>query len=98
MGTQYFITNRPPHSWSAQSVLERILFHWDTETDVFSVKDNTFQEDKIRYRSLAGAMSHVALLNIAWDSLAAPVFEQYWTGRPITMESTSGKIIRNTTH
>jgi hypothetical protein len=28
-------------------------------------------------------MSHVALLNIAWDCLAAPVIEQYWTGRPM---------------
>ncbi len=77
---QYFITNRPPLAWDAQSILNRILLHWDTETGVFGVKDNTFQEDKIRYKSIDGAMSHVLLLNFAWNCLAAPVFEDYWIG------------------
>jgi hypothetical protein len=75
---QYFITNRAPKSWDAQRILDRILLHWDTETGVFGIKDITFQEDKVRYKSINGAMSHVSLLNIAWDCLSAPVFEQYW--------------------
>jgi hypothetical protein len=68
---QYFITNRPPKAWDAQSVLDRILLHWDTETGVFGIKDNTFHEDKVRYKSIKEAMSHVSLLNIAWDCLSA---------------------------
>lgn len=77
---QYFITNRPPKEWDAKSILDRILLHWDTETGVFGVKDNTFNEDKVRYTSIDGAMSHVFLLNFAWDCLSAPIFEQYWRG------------------
>jgi len=80
---QYFITNRPPKSWDAQSVLDRILLHWDTETGVFGIKDNTFHEDKVRYKSINGAMSHVSLLNIAWCCFSAPIFEQYWKGEPM---------------
>ena len=81
---QYFITNRPQRDWDAKSVLDRILLHWDTETGVFGIKDNTFHEDKVRYRSINGAMSHVSLLNFAWDCLSAPVFEQYWRGEPMS--------------
>lgn len=81
---QYFITNRPQRDWDAKSVLNRIRLHWDTETGVFGIKDNTFHEDKVRYRSINGAMSHVSLLNIAWDCLSAPVFEQYWRGEPMS--------------
>lgn len=80
---QYFITNRPSNAWTAESVLQRILLHWDTETGVFGVKDNTFHEDKVRYKTIAGALSHVSLLNMAWDCLSAPVFEQYWQGEPM---------------
>ncbi|MGD9505270.1 MAG: hypothetical protein AB7W37_10170, partial [Syntrophobacteraceae bacterium] len=61
----------------------RILLHWDTETGVFGVKDNTFQEDKVRYKSLSGATSHVSLLNVAWNCLSAPVFDGYWRGEPM---------------
>ena len=78
--TQYFVTNRPTKDWTAEQVLERVLLHWDTETGVFGIKDNTFHEDKIRYFSVAGAMSHVALLNISWNCLSAHVFENYWKG------------------
>jgi hypothetical protein len=81
---QYFITNRPPKAWDARSVLDRILLHWDTETGVFGIKDNTFHEDKVRYMSVNGVMSHVSLLNFAWDCLSAPVFGQYWKGEPMT--------------
>jgi hypothetical protein len=80
---QYFITNRPSTSWNAQSVLERILLHWDTETGVFGIKDNTFHEDKVRYKTIKGAMAHVSLLNIAWNCLYAPVFENYRNGEPM---------------
>ncbi|MGD9505045.1 MAG: hypothetical protein AB7W37_09030 [Syntrophobacteraceae bacterium] len=81
---QYFITNRPAHAWDAQSVLDRILLHWDAETGVFGIKDNTFHEDKVRYKSLSGAMSHVSLLNLAWNCLSAPIFEGYWKGEPMS--------------
>jgi hypothetical protein len=81
---QYFITNRPPQAWDSQSILNRILLHWDTETGVFGIKDNTFQEDKVRYKSLDGATSHVSLLNFAWNGLSAPVFEGYWRGEPMS--------------
>lgn len=81
---QYFITNRPPKAWDSQMVLDRILLHWDTETGVFGIKDNTFHEDKVRYGSLQGAMAHVSLLHIAWDGLSAPVFERYWRGEPMS--------------
>lgn len=81
---QHFITNRPPQDWDCQSILDRILLHWDTETGVFGVKDNTFQEDKVRYKSLSGATSHVSLLNFAWNCLSAPVFEGYWRGEPMS--------------
>nr|CBX30861.1 unknown protein [uncultured Desulfobacterium sp.] len=80
---QYFITNRPPKVRDAQSVLDRILLHRDTETGVFGIKDNIFHEDKVRYKSISGAMPHVSLLNIAWDCLSSPVFEQYWRGEPM---------------
>lgn len=78
--TQYFITNRPAGDWTGQQVLERVLLHWDTETGVFGIKDNTFKEDKVRYFSVAGAMSHVGSLNVAWNCLSAPVFDNYWPG------------------
>ena len=77
---QYFITNRPANEWGSSAVLKRILLHWDTETGVFGVKDNTFQEDKVRYASLPGAMSHVALLNATWNCLSAAAFNGYWEG------------------
>ncbi len=80
---QYFITNRRQKEWDAQSVLNRILLHWDTETGVFGIKDNTFCEDKVRYRSVSGTMSHVCLLNFSWNCLSAPVFEKYWKGQPM---------------
>jgi hypothetical protein len=80
---QFFISNRPSSEWSAQCVLDRILLHWDTETGVFGIKDNTFQEDKVRYKSIKGAMAHVALLNIAWNCLHAPVFDGFWQGEPL---------------
>jgi hypothetical protein len=75
---QYFITNQPSETWTATGILNRILLHWDTETGVFGIKDNTFQYDKVRYFSISGAQSHVALLNIAWNCLSAKVFKQYW--------------------
>ncbi len=81
---QYFITNRPSGEWTAQDVLNRILLHWDTETGVFGIKDNTFQEDKVRYSSLRGAASHVSLLNLSWNCLYAPIFENYWAGEPMS--------------
>jgi len=77
---QYFITNRPSSEWSGSEIIDRILLHWDTETGVFGIKDQTFHEDKVRYFSVAGAMSHVALLNIAWNCLEAPVFSSFWKG------------------
>jgi hypothetical protein len=80
---QYFITNREPNAWDTQNILDRILLHWDTETGVFGIKDNTFHEDKVRYKSINGAMSHVSLLNIAWDCLSAPIFDQYWKSEPM---------------
>ena len=61
-GVQYFITNRPSIPWTAHVVFDCILWHWDTETEVFGIKDNTFQEDKARYFSLKSAYSPVALL------------------------------------
>ena len=81
---QHFITNRPPFEWDSRTILERIRLHWDTETGVFGIKDNTFHEDKVRYKSLNGASSHVSLLNIAWNCLSAPAFEQYWKGMPMS--------------
>lgn len=81
---QFFIANRPPEQWDAQSVLDRILLHWDTETGVFGVKDNTFREDWVRYKSIGGATSHVSLLNFAFNCLSAPVFEGYWKGEPLS--------------
>ena len=75
---QYFISNRPESEWKSREVLERILLHWDTETGVFGIKDNTFYEDKVRYASLAGVEAHVGLLNIAWNCLQAPVLRYYW--------------------
>lgn len=81
---QLFVTNRPARQWDARSVLDRILLHWDTETGVFGVKDNTFCEDKARYKSVKGAMSHVSLLNFACNCLSAPIFEGYWKGEPMS--------------
>jgi hypothetical protein len=81
--SQYFITNRPSNTWDALTVLDRILLHWDTETGVFGIKDNTFLEDKARYFTLEGAHSHVALLNIAWNCFFSPVFDQYCRGESL---------------
>jgi len=81
---QFFISNRPSDDWDGLSILNRILLHWDTETGVFGIKDNTFQEDKVRYKSLKGAMSHVSLLNLSWNCLSAPVFEEFWKGEPMS--------------
>ena len=81
---QYFITNRPSEAWDARSVLSRILLHWDTGTGVFGIRDNTFHEDRVRYKTISGAMSHVSLLNIAWDCLSAPVFRSYWKAEPMS--------------
>ena len=75
---QYFITSRSSNTWTAPEILSRILLHWDTETGVFGIKDNTFCEDKVRYSSLAGTRSHVALLDVAWNCLSARVFKRYW--------------------
>lgn len=52
---RHFITNRPSREWDSQSVLDRILLHRDTGTGVFGIKDTTFQEDRVRYKSLSGA-------------------------------------------
>lgn len=82
---QYFITNRPSRVWEAQDILERILLHWDTETGVFGIKDNTFHEDKVRYKTIRGAMAHVSLLNSSWNSLSAPVFKQYWNDQSMSV-------------
>ncbi len=81
---QLFFSNRPANQWAAKSILERILLHWDTETGVFGIKDNTFQEDKVRYKSVEGAMAHVALLNVAWNCFNAPVLDGYWNGEPMS--------------
>jgi len=81
--TQYFITNRRQKEWDVQSVLNRILLHRDTGTGVFGIKDNTFCEDKVRYRSICGAMSRMSLLNFSWNCLSAPVFEKYRKGEPM---------------
>lgn len=81
---QFFISNRPPGNWTAQSVLNRVLLHWDTETGVFGIKNNTFHEDKVRYKSVIGAMAHVALLNLAWNCLSAPIFIGFWKGEPMS--------------
>ncbi len=80
---QFFITSRPPNQWSAQDILERILLHWDTETGVFGIKDRTFLEDKVRYKSVEGTMGHVSLLNFAWNCFNAPVFDNYWNGKSL---------------
>jgi len=80
---QFFISNRPSKEWSSKSILKRILLHWDTETGVFGIKDNTFQEDKVRYKSIKGTTAHVMLLNVAWNCLYAPVFDGYWQEEPI---------------
>ena len=80
---QYFITNRPSTTWTACEVLDRVLWHGDTETGVFGIKDNTFQEDKDRYFSLKGAFSHVSLSNIAWNCLSAPAFSSHWVGESL---------------
>ena len=80
---QYFITNRPPNAWDAKQIVNRIRLHWDTETGVFGIKDNTFHEDKVRYKTIGGVMSHVNLLNFALKCLSAPVFEHYWKGKPM---------------
>jgi hypothetical protein len=82
---QYFITNRPAKDWNSQQVLGGILPHWDTETGVFGIKDNTFHEDRVRYKTVRGVMSHVSLLDIAWNCLSAPVFEPYWRSMPMSM-------------
>ena len=84
---QFFITNHPSKQWAAPEILKRILLHWDTETGVFGIKDRTFQEDKIRYLTVAGTMSHVGLLNISGNCLNAEIFNNYWEG-----ESLSGRI------
>lgn len=81
---QYFITNRPPEDWDAKSILDRILLHWDTETGVFGIKDNTFHEDRARYQTIEGVKGHVACLNIAWNCLSAPILEQYWLRKPMS--------------
>jgi len=81
---QFFITNLPSQHWDARSVLDRILLHWDTETGVFGVKDNTFREDGVRYKSIEGATSHVSLLNFAFNCLSAPVFGGYWRREPLS--------------
>ncbi len=81
---QFFISNRPSHEWNSEAVLNRILLHWDTETGVFGVKDNPFQEDRARYKSVNGAMAHVSMLNLAWNCLSAPMFEGFWRGEPMS--------------
>jgi hypothetical protein len=81
---QCFITNRPSSAWDAEAVLQRNLLHWDTETGVFGIKDKTFHEDKVRYKTITGALSHVSLLNLAWNGLSCPVFGQYWQGEPMS--------------
>lgn len=80
---QLFISNRASDKWDAEAILKRIVLHWDTETGVFGVKDNTFHEDKVRYKSIDGAMAHVSLLNVAWNCFSAPVFDEYWHGEPM---------------
>jgi len=80
---RYFITDRRQKEWDAQSVLSRILLHRDTGTGVSGIRDNTFCEDKVRYRSICGAMSRMSLLNFSWNCLSAPVFEKYRKGEPM---------------
>jgi hypothetical protein len=75
---QYFICSYPDNLWSCSERLERALLHWDTETGIFGVKDITFNEDRVRYKTIEGANSHVTLLNIANNCLYAPVFRNFW--------------------
>ena len=63
---------------TTSEILDRVLLHWDTETGVFGIKDNTFREDKVRYFSLAGVRSRVAILNIARNCLSTQVFKPFW--------------------
>jgi len=81
---RYFITNRPGRSRNAQAVPDRILLHRDTGTGVSGIRDNTFREDRVRYKSVNGAMSRMSLLNIAWNCLPAPAFGQYRKGEPMS--------------
>ncbi len=81
---QFFVSNRPSKEWSSKAILERILLHWDIETGVFGVKDGTFGEDRVRYKSVEGATAHVSMLNLAWNCLSAPVFESFWRGEPMS--------------
>jgi hypothetical protein len=81
---QFFISNRPSNEWNSEAILNRILLHWDTETGVFGIKDNTFQEDKVRYKSVNGTVVHVSMLNSAWNCLSAPMFENFWKGEPMS--------------
>jgi hypothetical protein len=49
---QYFICSYPDKLWSYSERLERALLHWDTETGIFGVKDITFNEDRVRYKTI----------------------------------------------
>ncbi len=80
---QLFVSNRASGGWDAEAILKRILLHWDIETGVFGIKDNTFREDGVRYKSVDGATAHVSLLDMAWNCLSAPVFDDYWNGEPM---------------
>ena len=75
---QYFISSYPSELWSCSERLERALLHWDTETGIFGVRDITYDEDRVRYKTMEGASSHVFLLNLAINCLYAPAFKNFW--------------------
>lgn len=81
---QYFISSYLASNWKSKEIIERVLLHWDTETGTFGAKDNHFDEDKVRYKSLQGAKAHVMLLNSVCNTFWSPIFENYWENRPIS--------------
>jgi len=92
---QYFLTNYPSSSWLndandknkkvGKKIIERILLHWDTETGTFGTKDNIFNEDAVRYKTLAGMTAHCSLLNSAINCLWAPKLNSYWKNDPMSV-------------
>ena len=82
--TQYFISSYPSSNWNAENIINRILLHWDTETGTFGTKDHHFSEDKVRYKSIQGAKSHVMMLNSICNLFWAPALENYWWNMPIS--------------
>ncbi len=41
----------------------------------FGVKDQTFQENKARYKKFTGMMAYVTMLSFTRNRLSAPIFE-----------------------